>query len=412
MILIRYAIYYFIFTIVYAQPNDSPLLEKLILQMDTHFHDVVSNSEKYKLQIVYTQINRDKNNYPKFETHYYNYNPKEYFYPASTIKFPIAVLALEKINSIQEINQNTSLSILDGPYDLDGVVKDSTSFSGFPTIAHYIHKLFVVSDNDASNRLFEFLGRDYINKRLWDLGFVDARIRHRLNISLTDQQNCFTNSFLFYNNDELIYEQNSQLANLNLDINYNNYILGKAFINNEKKINVPFDFSAKNFMNIGEQHRFLQLIMFPEIQKNNTLLNLSDEDYQYIYNKMSLLPRESLFPKYDDYNQYYDGYCKFLLFGDNKKKIPSSIRIFNKIGQAYGFSIDNAYILDFENRVEFLLSVVIYTNQNETFNDDIYEYNELSIPFLARFGKKIYEYELLRPKKNLPDLTRYNLGSW
>ena len=112
MILIRYAIYYFIFTIVYAQPNDSPLLEKLILQMDTHFHDVVSNSEKYKLQIVYTQINRDKNNYPKFETHYYNYNPKEYFYPASTIKFPIAVLALEKINSIQEINQNTSLSIL------------------------------------------------------------------------------------------------------------------------------------------------------------------------------------------------------------------------------------------------------------------------------------------------------------
>ena len=73
--------------------------------------------------------------------------------------------------------------------------------------------------------------------------------------------------------------------------------------------------------------------------------------------------------------------------------------------------LDIAYPLH-QNRVEFLLSVVIYTNQNETFNDDIYEYNELSIPFLARFGKKIYEYELLRPKKNLPDLTRYNLGSW
>ena len=78
-----------------------------------------------------------------------------------------------------------------------------------------------------------------------------------------------------------------------------------------------------------------------------------------------MLLRESDFPKYDT-NAFYDSYKKYLIFGDSKKRInDDSIRVFNIVGQSYGFMSDVAYICYFKNNVEFMLSSVIYTNENE-----------------------------------------------
>ena len=119
-----------------------------------------------------------------------------------------------------------------------------------------------------------------------------------------------------------------------------------------------------------EQHHFLQAVIFPNFLKNNSLLNLTDEDYQFLYREMSILPRESLVRAYNDYGQYPDGHVKFILYGESKDRIPDNVRIFNKVGMAYGFVLDNAYVIDFENKVEFLLSAVVYVNHNETLNDN------------------------------------------
>ena len=54
--------------------------------MDSEFHDIVSNPKKYRLQILYTQINRNKKNEPIFNTFSYGVDNREYFYPASWIK--------------------------------------------------------------------------------------------------------------------------------------------------------------------------------------------------------------------------------------------------------------------------------------------------------------------------------------
>ena len=69
--------------------------------------------------------------------------------------------------------------------------------------------------------------------------------------------------------------------------------------------------------------------------------------------------------------------------------------------------IDNAYIIDIRNNVEFLLTAVIYSNPNETMNDDDYDYEKTSIPFLASLGRKIYDLELKRYKKVLPDFQLF-----
>ena len=51
---------------------------------------------------------------------------------------------------------------------------------------------------------------------------------------------------------------------------------------------------------------------------------------------MSMLPRECPHPQYD-LERYYDSCVKFFLFGDSKKPMPDSVRIFNKVGLAYGY---------------------------------------------------------------------------
>ena len=390
-----------------SKSKDSSLLESIILSLESDFYSIVSSPEKHRLQILYTQIDRDENNNPSFTTHTFRLRPREYFYPASTTKFPIAVLALEKANQNSKINPYSRLEILTEKPELNGVVRDLNSESGYPSIAHYIHTLFIVSDNSANNRLYEFLGRDHINQRLWELGYPNARIRHRLSISLSEELNRYTNPFVFYGKDQKIYEQPSQVGKVDLDINYDDYLLGEFHYNNGKKNTGPLDFSTKNFMSISEQHKFMKQVMFPESITTKQQLDLSDEDYVLLYKEMSVLPRHSAYPKYPDYDSYYDGYCKFFMYGDTKDTIPDHIKIFNKVGLAYGFLLDNAYIIDTDNNVEFILTAVVYHNENETMNDDTYEYDNITIPFLAELGRNVYNFELARDKNYLPDFSRF-----
>ncbi len=95
------------------------------------------------------------------------------------------------------------------------------------------------------------------------------------------------------------------------------------------------------------------------------------------------------------------------MYGGSAPKIPDNIRIFNKPGDAYGFLTDSAYIVDFENGIEFMVSATIYTNANGTFNDDNYEYDEVGFPFFRELGQALYELELVRNREYRPDLERF-----
>ena len=125
---------------------------------------------------------------------------------------------------------------------------------------------------------------------------------------------------------------------------------------------------------------------------------------------MARLPREQQYPIYDQ-DEYYDGYVKFFMYGDNQQSIPDHMRIFNKVGYAYGTLTDCAFIFDLKYNIAFFLTATIHVNENETFNDGVYEYDDVGIPFLASLGRKIYEYELTREKSKL-DLSpfRFDYG--
>ncbi len=77
---------------------------------------------------------------------------------------------------------------------------------------------------------------------------------------------------------------------------------------------------------------------------------------------------------------------------------------------AYGYAPDNAYIVDFERGVEFLLTAAVLVNENGIFNDGTYEYDEVGLPFLAELGRVIYGYELGRKRVHRPDLSKWRVN--
>ena len=81
---------------------------------------------------------------------------------------------------------------------------------------------------------------------------------------------------------------------------------------------------------------------------------------------------------------------KFFIYGDEQSLSNKQIRVYNKIGQAYGTSIDNGLIKNYQDNVEFILTATIYTNKNKVINDNLYEYEEIAEPFLAKLSRGIY----------------------
>lgn len=377
---------------------------------------VLSDPRKYEIQILYTQINRDSANRPSYSEYAYGVDPNNYFYPASAIKLPIVFLALEKLNELNiEGLTKYSTMITDSAYQANApqeqtrVTVDATSATGKPSVAHYIKKILLTSDNDAYNRLYEFLGQHYINQKLQAKGYEDIRIVHRLAIINNAEQNRNTNPVMFYDNAKMLYQQD--MVSSPQSYLYEGKILkGEGYIENDSLIKQPKDFGQNNYISVANLQDMLKAVMFPESVPERKRFNLTNEDYKFLYQYMSQLPRETTYPDYSaDSTKYYDSYVKFFVYGDTRDSIPDNIRIFNKIGMAYGYLTDNAYIVDFEHQVEFFLTAVIYVNEDQIFNDDQYEYEEIGLPFMAALGQAVLAYEIDRNRNHKPDLRKFKV---
>ena len=381
--------------------------------LDAHpewFREVVGNADRHRLQILYTQIDRDADNLPVFRSHAFGLTD-EYFYPASAVKLPAAILALEKLNdlAVPGLTRDTPLRIEVGASGQTAVTVDPTRADGGPSIAHYVKKVFLVSDNDAYNRLYEFVGQRELNERLWQKGFPDVRILRRLESGLDPAQERDTNPFVFLDGEDTVYRQPPARNEKTWRVDRPGIRQGLGYMRSGQLIPEPLDFRYSNYLSVESLQGILRNLMFPESVAEGQRFHLTEEDCRFLYRYMSMLPRESVEPAYPDREAYPDSYGKLLLFGDSGDPIPGHVRIFNKVGQAYGYLIDNAYVVDFEAGVEFLLTAVLQVNQNRIYNDDQYEYDEVGLPFMARLGRAVYRYELARERPRSPDLSRFRV---
>jgi len=394
-------------TAINSDPGND--LVQLLMKYPEYFDSILQQKDELKLQVIYSRIDRNKNNESTFTDFYFNVNDSNYFYPASTVKFPTAVLALQKLRELNIAGLDMNSTMITGA-DGDGqtaVNSDSTAEDNRPTIAHYIKKILLVSDNDAFNRLYEFLGQEYINNSLHKMGYTSTQIIHRLNISLSEQQNRHTNPIKFYDsNGKLVYEKPAAISQL--VYTPRNTKIGNGYMRGDSVVNEPLDFSKKNRLLLKDLHNIVRSVLFPRGVSSKKRFHLTEDDYRFLRRYMSMTAPESDYPKYD--SSFHDTFVKFIFYGAEKGTADPTIRSFNKPGDAYGFLIDAAYIADFKNNIEFMVSAVIYCNSDGILNDDHYDYETVGLPFMKHLGRVIYESELKRKKAFIPDLSTFRFN--
>ena len=382
-----------------------PLLSKLTAEYPV-LQQVLDKPEPYRVQIIYTQIDRDSNNHPDLTYYQFGVDDSRYFYPASTVKLPIALLALEWLAEqyVTGLNADTAMLTEAAADWQTAQIADPTAVNGLPSIAHYIKKVLLVSDNDGSNRLYELLGQDFINQRLAAKGLAHSLINHRLSLSLTAEQNRQFNPVRFVDSSGKTILALPARSTQQHYVNKDKPVLGKAYIRGTELVNSPMEFTDKNQLSLTDFDGVIKRVIFPQLFSENERFNLRPEDRALVLRYMTMLPSESTNPHYDA-AQYPDNYAKFFMFGGKAQQTPEHIRLFSKSGWAYGHIIDGAYIVDLQNQIEFFITAVIYANENDILNDDLYQREQIAIPFLQQLGQYLYQYELQRPRKFSPDLT-------
>jgi hypothetical protein len=388
-------------------PTTDPANPLTTLLRDPRLDSIVGRPDVYEVQVVYTQIDRDAQQRPRFTTWHWGVDSTRYFYPASTVKMPLAFLALEKINNLRasgypRISRDTW-------YRLDSVqphqrayAVDSMAPGQRPSVAQDVRAIFAVSDNDAYNHLFDFLGREYINTTLRGKGYAHTGIVHRFYASQRDQRRA--QPIAFFAPTYGIFQEGEKVDRLEWPNPQVGTRKGKGYLDGEGNlVRKPFDFSTKNWFALTDMERMLRSVLFAEAMPREGRFNLSKDDLRFLHRSMGQFPREFEYPRYDTAH-YPDGYVKFVVMGDTRQPQNGQVRVFNKVGEAYGTLTDVAYVVDFERNVEFVVAVTILCNRDGVYNDDRYDYDAVGFPFLANVGRVLLEYERQRPRAVAPDL--------
>lgn len=354
---------------------------------------VAKQHGKYHLQIVYTQVNRTAGQ-TSFTTYSYQVSPQNYLYCASLIKLPTCILALQKLNNLH-IDPGTTMYTDSSRACHTQVTKDSSALNGLPSVANYIKKMCLVSDNAAFSRVYEFLGVDYMHQEMTRMGFSEVRIVNRYDGNCTGKENLVTNRVRFVNDQgQEVYRQEETTATGSYPPLRSPIKVGRAYQIGKKLVRAPKDFSYSNYLSLADCHQILFELVFD--QKH--VFNINEGQRAWLLQQLSLYPRQSYSPRYDA-RIFPDAYKKYLYYGAAKEPISdSTLVITNIVGQSYGFMSDCAYFRDEQKGIEFILSAGLYANEDEVI-DGKYDYKTVALPFLAALGKAICEFEIQRKIK-------------
>ena len=356
---------------------------KSAIKEDEFVRKIIRDKDNYEIQILYTEVSKNNLDQTEFKDFQFQLNDEKYFYPASTIKLPIAIMTLSKINELRAEGSNISLksklklSLINNKKEI--IVKDSIS-----SFQNLIADVFLVSDNSASNVLIDFIGYNYFNSSMINAGYQNTYLNHKFN-----PDPFVDSSWIITTLDNDIISSKENKRNVIAGSNISNLKKGERSLVNGKIINESMDFSLKNRSSLTDMHNIMKNLIYPEITLSK--FNLNVEDYDFLRYWMSRFTYEDLGNKYISDDRFFNSYNKFFIHGMDTILKSSDIRVYNKIGQAYGTSTDSAYIKNYKEDVEFFLTATIYTNKNEIINDNIYEYGDTAIPFLSRISKTLYK---------------------
>lgn len=393
-------------TLLHAQHSAVFSFDSLFARYPDAFDSVLAHKADYRLQILYTRIDRDAHHVPHLTTYSLDAD-KYYYYCASMMKLPACALTLEKLNDLSQYRVTMFDSL-----GIDSIACTQLSpeamMLGTPysCLSQYIKEMLLVSNNNAFNPVYDFLGQRAFQDRLHEIGCPDAVVSNRYaNCDTISNRRCSPVSLYDRHTHQLRYMQPCVINERpQFYAGPLSPLVGEGYLSGGAVVNEPKSFRYSNYIPLSQLHRLLTRIVLPETQPAAERLRLTRNDYQYLYKCMGMFPRECAYPTFDSIH-YPDSYMKYFMGLDTTTyTMPTNLRIFNKVGQAYGFMTDCSYAVDTLNKVEFFLSCSMYLNADGILNDGKYEYDQIGFPFFRNLFNVVYTEELTRHRDYKPDL--------
>lgn len=341
-----------------------------------------ASNPEYRVQIL-SQC-RKKNTDARWQTASWQLTPKQWFSTASVAKLPIALLACEKIASLN-LDLTAKIGFSQAPIGGEWPADEPY----FEILQRTLTRIFTISENPPFNRLYDFLGVDAMNERLNALGYPTARLISRMSAPVVDNNR--TRAGMVLNAQDVpVYEFAERVGKQRV-FAYGEALIGKGFLKDSGElIDGPHDFSKTNYISLTDSQQMLKAIVDPASVPAQQRWAIPEAMREQVLKIMALMPRQSTDPIYPE-AEYPDGYGRFFLLGDAKTRKPESLTLIGKVGEAYGYLTDVEYISDTGSAWECFLSANIYVNADGIFNDDQYEYETIGYPFLAALGRAVWQ---------------------
>jgi len=379
----------------------SDKLKEILSGKDAKVDYVLANADKFHFQLILTTYSYDTG---KIRLTHADINKDQYYFsPASLIKFPVAIVAAEKLSKLYDIYNITA----------DDSIALSACFCNQST-ANYINKTrsssfrqvlretMILSNNAGYNLLFDFLGKDTFNFRMRQLGYTHINLRNRFYPSCTEEQQAWFGGIKFYGPDKrLKYElpcQRSQHPWYN-DSTWP-HLAGKRYAADKRLVNGPKNYIYENYVSLFYAHQLMMQLMESEHSEKNNRLIINQVIKEELVDALGSYPRELQSTNYQN-EKIPDTYYKFFLDPKTMQTGAGELRIYNKVGIAGGFISDVSFFHDQVTGLKFFLSGAMMSVENEVIDYRHYKYYDLGIPVFRKIGQLLYEYLL----NSLPDDT-------
>lgn len=376
-------------------------LDAVFAQLPAAQREVLRDPRR-EVQLALTRIEREADGSARFATAIWGVQRQRWFPAASVVKLPIALLFAEMLEAANlGFNARSVLAAppRSGHWDAAGMLAEP--------VWNTLWRMLVISENPPFNRLFDVLGPERMHARLAELGFPEVRIISRLGSpdARLNRQTVASRIEAPETGADGEFAWVPRLAFEARRAEARRFPFGSAskaadWMDERGRVQRgPRDFSTANFLPLEDAHAMLLRLVFPEAVRRSQRWALSAATRLSLLRISGLFPRESplLASGTNASAAFDDGYAKFFLFGD-RDAAPRGQRSFGKTGEAFGHQGETALLTDADGQCEVLLSANVYANADGVLNDDRYDYDTVSRPFLAALGRAALAAERERPR--------------
>ncbi len=345
---------------------------------------VLATPEKYRFQVLYGVIAPGAGG-AKLERHGFRADA-EYFFPASSMKVPIALAAFDRLATLRGAPPGKPALTRDATMRIHPVSGNAEPY--VTTLARETWRALIVSDNFSANRLLAVVGHREAHETLWALGLPSVRIHAGFATGADIDPAELSPRIEFAAAGGAIEEMAPRRSNLvPPPTEATSIAIGKANIVDGRRVDGPLSFADKNAVRLRELQDALVRIMRPELLPASSRPDTaSKEDLAYVREALGTFPSASGLAGFDR-NVVADYQLSPFLRGIERVRARGQFLIHSKVGQAYGFLIANAYVVDKATGRAFFLIASVYANPDETMNGDTYAYDAISFPALADVGE-------------------------